>query len=152
MPKLLYWPYLGVNFVFKDPNFEDPHIKNFDTLTVWWIVWLMIYVKVSGWFSFKLLSGWCRMIQRQIVKNLWQWKELGNAWLFISSALVAKAIRFFSMEEIVTTNSCRFVSYWPKILISITDLLLYFQTGHSFFRLSIFFLCSQDFQICNAAF
>jgi len=38
MPKLLYWPYLGVNFVFKDPNFEDPHIKNFDTLTVWWFM------------------------------------------------------------------------------------------------------------------
>ena len=140
-------------FCAQRSKFWSPHIKNFDTLTIWWIFWSMIYVKVSGWFSFKLLSSWCRVIQRQTVKNLWQWKELGNAWLFISSALVAKAISFFSMEEIVTTNSCRL---WhltaPK---SWYQLLIYFFISrlvfHSF-GYPYLFLCSQDFLSCNAAF
>ncbi|GKV34663.1 hypothetical protein SLEP1_g43020 [Rubroshorea leprosula] len=43
------------------------------------------------------------------LKMLCGWRKQGNVWWFISSIPAAKAIKFFSLEANVTTNSCRFI-------------------------------------------
>lgn len=58
-----------------------------------------------------------RMSVRKNLLNLWAWRRRMTAWSFTSGVTVTKPISSFSVEESVTTSSCRypFPSY-PIIL------------------------------------